>query len=61
MALIQTPIDFAGGNYYTRNVVAYDAESPFGSRMVPQQGLHTGMGWEVYPQGLYETLEWLHE
>ncbi len=61
MEVIQTPIDFIGVNYYTRNVLAYDADSPFGSRPVPQQALHTEMGWEVYPQGLYEILKWLHE
>lgn len=61
MELIQTPINFLGVNYYTRNVVQFDALSPLGSRSVPQEGLHTEMGWEVYPEGLYETLDWVQE
>lgn len=59
MQVIQTPIDFLGVNYYTRNVLAYDASDPLGSRTVPQPGLHTEMGWEVYPEGLYEILRWV--
>jgi beta-glucosidase len=49
-------------NYYTRSVIAYDASDPTGSRTVYQAGkLHTEMGWEVYPEGLYEILKWVHD
>jgi beta-glucosidase len=62
MQTIGTPIDFLGVNYYTRNVVAYDASEPIGSRTVYQEGkLHTEMGWEVYPEGLYEILKWVRD
>ncbi|MDW8052590.1 MAG: GH1 family beta-glucosidase [Armatimonadota bacterium] len=62
MAIIQTPIDFVGVNYYTRSVITYDANEPLYSRTVYQEGkLHTEMGWEVYPEGLYEILTWVHE
>ena len=62
MQTISAPIDFLGVNYYTRNVLAYDASDPIGSRTVHQAGkLHTEMGWEVYPEGLYEILKWVHE
>jgi beta-glucosidase len=62
MAIIRTPIDFLGVNYYTRSVIAYDASDPTGSRTVYQAGkLHTEMGWEVYPEGLYEILKWVHD
>ncbi len=63
MELTQIPIDFLGVNYYTRNVLTYDANDPFGSRSVRQEGkTYTEMGWEVYPEGLYEILCWIkHE
>ncbi|OYT71299.1 MAG: beta-glucosidase [Armatimonadetes bacterium JP3_11] len=62
MRIIQSQIDFLGVNYYTRNVLAYDASDPIGSRTVFQEGkLHTEMGWEVYPEGLYEILKWVYE
>lgn len=61
MELIQAPIDFVGVNYYTRFVVAYDPGSPLQFRHVRQPSLYTEMGWEVYPEGLYEILEWVRE
>ncbi|MFQ3610613.1 MAG: GH1 family beta-glucosidase [Fimbriimonadales bacterium] len=62
METIQTPIDFVGVNYYTRNVLTYDATDAFGSRSVPQEGKrYTEMGWEVYPEGLYEIMRWVQE
>jgi len=58
MARIAAPLDFLGVNYYTRNVVRDDPESPeVQSRLVMPEGAEvTEMGWEVYPQGLYELL-----
>lgn len=50
MAIIRTPIDFLGINYYTRSVVGEPAFTP-----APGSEL-TDMGWEVYPQGLTELL-----
>ena len=52
---ISAPIDFLGVNYYRRHVVA---AAPDGSPIVvdPPGGEVTGMGWEVYPQGLRELL-----
>ncbi|MCS6770924.1 MAG: GH1 family beta-glucosidase [Kiritimatiellae bacterium] len=52
---ISRPIDFLGVNYYTcARVAAGDA--PGEIRSLPPEGEPTEMGWEVYPQGLYETL-----
>ncbi len=53
---IAAPLDFLGVNYYTRNVVrAGPAGGP--PLEVPVEGAEaTGMGWEVYPDGLYEVL-----
>jgi len=58
---IAAPLDFLGINYYTRNVVRAD---PAGGEpvTVPAKGPEvTEMGWEVYPDGLYELLTRLHE
>lgn len=56
MAAIQTPIDYLGLNYYTRNVCS--ASQPWD---VKAGGLPlTDMGWEVYPQGLTDLLLTLH-
>ena len=56
-------LDFVGVNYYTRAVVADDpAARPVGERRVPQpQHAQTEMGWEVYPQGLTDTLVWMRD
>jgi beta-glucosidase len=52
---IEAPIDFLGINYYTRNVV--HARPDGGSPLVVEKAAErTGMGWEVYPQGLFELL-----
>ncbi len=55
MATIATPIDFLGLNNYTRDVVRYGGE--FGADAVERKGVErTEMGWEVYPEGIYEML-----
>ncbi len=58
---IARPIDFVGINYYTRSVVRGDpGQVPTRAAPVPQPGApHTDMGWEVYPQGLCDVLEWV--
>jgi hypothetical protein len=65
---IAEPTDFLGVNYYSRVVVRAGvagelgaagvpvaAGDPIAVRVVPKEELTT-MGWEVYPQGLYELL-----
>ena len=61
MALIRQPLDFIGFNYYTRNVTRHDANSwPLYAGPVRQkQSTYTETGWEVFPQGLTDTLLWL--
>jgi beta-glucosidase len=58
---IRAPIDFLGINYYTRGVVRHDPEAlPLRAVRVHQpRGVHTEMGWEVYPAGLTEALLWV--
>ena len=50
MQIISQPLDFIGINYYTRGVAA-TAKEKFES---PYE--LTDMGWEIYPQGLYDLL-----
>lgn len=55
---IRQPIDFVGVNYYTRSVVcnAPLALPPRAGRVLVHGRTHTMIGWEVYPEGLTETL-----
>jgi beta-glucosidase len=61
MALIRQPLDFLGINYYTRGVTRHDEDHyPLRAASVRQpQSTHTETGWEVYPQGLTDTLRWV--
>jgi beta-glucosidase len=59
--LIRQPIDFLGVNYYTRNVVRHE-ETAWLLKAVPvrqTQATYTETGWEVFPQGLTDTLVWI--
>lgn len=58
---IRQPLDFLGINYYSRQVVRHDPDDwPLAAARVPQpRHTHTEMGWEVYPQGLTDILEWV--
>jgi len=61
--LIQTPFDFLGVNYYSRNVVR-DApgELPLHAARVRQTGnVHTEMDWEVFPAALTRVLVWIKD
>ena len=54
MDLMAQETDLLGINYYTRMFVSANSEGIHNEeRDVPQ----TDMGWELYPQGLYELLE----
>ncbi len=60
---IRCPGDFIGVNYYTRARVAADPGSrPLGAVCLkPPRHQCTEMGWEIYPEGLSETLGWLKD
>jgi beta-glucosidase len=58
---IAAPLDFLGVNYYTRSVVRADAENGDPVSVPPDGAEQTGMGWEVYPDGLLELLVRLHD
>lgn len=61
--LIKQPIDWLGINYYTRAVTAHDeANWPLKAKTVKQAGaIYSETGWEVFPQGLTDTLVWARE
>ena len=58
---IRQPIDFLGINYYTRTVTCDDPTAPPVRAGWVQQdrSTHTAMDWEIYPQGLIDTLQWV--
>jgi beta-glucosidase len=51
MDTIAAPLDFLGINYYTRSVVRANV-----GEVAAEGAEHTEMGWEVYPDGLYQLL-----
>lgn len=61
MERIAQPIDFIGVNYYSRGIIKHAEYGYVRAEGVGNAGaLYTDMGWEVYPDGLYEILQWLH-
>lgn len=57
--LIRQPLDFVGINYYTRSVTRAARTYPLDAEAVRQPGaIYTETGWEVFPQGLTDTLLW---
>jgi beta-glucosidase len=64
LEVIAAPTDFLGVNYYNRSVVRSDRipEEKNRARSVhlAPRSEWTDMGWEVYPDGLFETLVRLH-
>jgi beta-glucosidase len=54
LELIAGAIDFLGVNYYSRTVVRSPLLPPLAE--TPPEPDRTGMGWEIYPQGLREVL-----
>jgi beta-glucosidase len=60
--LIRQPIDFLGINYYTRSVTRAASSYPLDAAAVRQPlGTYTETGWEVFPQGLTDTLLWVKQ
>jgi len=60
MASIATPTDFLGLNYYSRNVMQAGPDGkPKTLQVAPREEL-TDMGWEVYPDGLHDSLTRIH-
>lgn len=56
------PLDFLGVNYYSRLVVRHQPDIPFvEAQQVFPNGNEYSQMWEIYPQGLYDLLTWLHD
>jgi beta-glucosidase len=59
---IAAPLDFLGVNYYTRTVVQADRSNGGDPITVTSEDTErTGMGWEIYPDGLVELLVRLND
>jgi len=59
MARISAPLDWLGVNYYTRQTIA-EAAGPWPNYTPAQTDApKTQMGWDIYPEGLGETLQML--
>ena len=60
---LKQPIDFVGVNYYTRSVTRNDPSAwPVRAGRVEQpRHAYTETSWEVYPEGLTDTLTWITE
>ena len=58
---LKQPIDFLGVNYYTRSVTRDDPSAwPVCAGRVEQpRHAHTETSWEVFPDGLTDTLTWV--
>ena len=58
---LRQPIDFIGINYYLRIVVRDDptAGPPRAAIVSRPDCPRTAVGWEIYPRGLVEILEWV--
>jgi beta-glucosidase len=62
MDLIKQPIDWLGFNYYTRSVTRNEPTNyPLKVAAMRQHATYTETGWEVFPQGLTDTLNWIRE
>jgi beta-glucosidase len=63
LALAAQKIDWLGINYYTRGVMKDDATAwPVGAAYARQPGkTYSETGWEVFEQGLTDTLLWVKE
>lgn len=73
MERIMAPADFIGVNNYQREFARHSALMPFLNAWIVGGGKpaetefvrdgvqHTSMGWEVYPEALYEVLKWLQD
>ncbi len=57
MAIIATPTDCLGINYYARAVVKASDNDRAPFEHVKPEGEYTAMNWEVYPLGLYNLLK----
>ncbi len=59
---IRSPIDWVGINYYTRKIIGHDGSNGFPNwQERPGDLPRTGMGWEIYPEGLGYFIRMVHD
>jgi beta-glucosidase len=60
LAVIHQPLDFIGVNNYTRAIIRHAPEYPLFEFISADDRVagarYTAMGWEIFPEGLYEVL-----
>ncbi len=61
LEITSTPFDFLGVNYYWEDMVQADASTPTKYKVVQTNRDKTAMGWDIYPEGLYNQLTWIHQ
>jgi beta-glucosidase len=65
MELIASPIDAIGINYYSRAIIAaepgHEMEPGQLQHIRPENNEKTDYNWEIYPQGIYEILDWVNK
>src|SRR5262249_42288591 len=60
MAAISPPLDWLGVNNYSRRVVRANPDGGEPVEVPAASGELTAMGWEIYPEGLYDVLTHVH-
>jgi beta-glucosidase len=56
---LRDSLDWLGINYYSRDMVHYDASAQGSVRMETRAGAPTtDLGWEIYPEGFTRILKW---
>jgi beta-glucosidase len=60
MATLAPKLDWLGVNNYSRMLVRANPAGNEPLELRAPEGRLTEMGWEVYPEGLYELLTWVH-
>jgi beta-glucosidase len=60
LAAISAPMDYLGVNYYSRNIMRMNEDGKPAAVPGGRKEDRTEMGWEVFPQGLTDTLVRIH-
>ncbi len=61
METIAAPLEFLAVNYYTRSLVQAADAPPLFLERLQSPVERTEMGWAIYPEGLFNLLQWLHQ
>ncbi len=58
---ITTPIDYLGVNVYRRSIIKDGTDlAPVNFARVEPEGQYTSIGWEVWPEALYDILDYVN-